>query len=130
MNERRNRPNVIPWPPILIGGLIALGFILDIVFPLSFGFSGMRVTGGLVIMAALSIDLWAMKTLNDGSTTIMPHRGSSYLVTARPVPLLTKSDLCRQRHADGRAGAVFCQWMVAATGAGEWHTDSDSRNQA
>lgn len=84
MNERRNRPNVIPWPPILIVGLVTLGFILNMVFPLGFGFSGMRVAAGLVIMAALSIDLWAMKTLNDGSTTIMPHRGSSYLVTQGP----------------------------------------------
>lgn len=84
MNARRNRPNVIPWPPILIVGLTALAIVLNLVFPLGFGFSGMSVAGGLVIMAALSIDLWAMKTLHDGNTTIMPHRGSSYLVTQGP----------------------------------------------
>lgn len=84
MNERRHRPNVIPWPPILIVGLTAFAIVLNMVFPLALGLSGMRLWGGLLIIAAPSIDLWAMKTLNDGATTIMPHRGSSYLVTQGP----------------------------------------------
>jgi protein-S-isoprenylcysteine O-methyltransferase Ste14 len=84
MNERRHRPNVIPWPPILIVGLTALALLLNMAFPLDWGFSGMRLLGGMLVITALSIDLWAMKTLSDGSTTIMPHRGSSYLVTQGP----------------------------------------------
>ncbi|WP_422369922.1 methyltransferase family protein [Hoeflea sp.] len=84
MNERRIRPNVIPWPPLLIVGLTALAIALQMVFPLDPGFAWSRMLGAVLIVSALAIDLWAMKTLNDGRTTILPHRGSSHLVTKGP----------------------------------------------
>lgn len=84
MNERRTRPNVVPWPPLLIVGLTALAVALQVVFPIYPEFLWSRILGAVLIAAALAIDLWAMKTLNDGRTTILPHRGSSHLVTKGP----------------------------------------------
>jgi protein-S-isoprenylcysteine O-methyltransferase Ste14 len=84
MNARRARPNSIPWPPILLVSLTMLAIVLNIVAPLEIGISGTRSLGVILIAAALGIDLWAMKTLNDSRTTILPNRGSSHLVTAGP----------------------------------------------
>ncbi|WP_420409238.1 methyltransferase family protein [Hoeflea sp.] len=84
MNERRTRPNVVPWPPLLIVGLTALAIALQVILPIDPGFSSSRILGAVLIVAALTIDLWAMKTLNDGRTTILPNRGSSHLVTKGP----------------------------------------------
>lgn len=84
MNERRTRPNVIPWPPLLIIGLTALAIAMQVIYPIDPGFSWSRTLGAVLILTALAVDLWAMKTLNDGRTTILPHRGSSHLVTKGP----------------------------------------------
>ncbi|MDP3525366.1 MAG: isoprenylcysteine carboxylmethyltransferase family protein, partial [Hoeflea sp.] len=45
---------------------------------------GARTLGGALIGGALGIDLWAMKTLHEAHTTILPNRGSSHLVTQGP----------------------------------------------
>lgn len=84
MNVRRTRPNVAPWPPLLIVGLTALAIALNAIVPIYSGFSWSRTLGAVLILTAIAVDLWAMKTLNDGRTTIMPHRGSSHLVTKGP----------------------------------------------
>jgi protein-S-isoprenylcysteine O-methyltransferase Ste14 len=72
MNARRARPNSIPWPPILLVSLTMLAIVLNIVAPLEIGISGTRSLGVILIAAALGIDLWAMRTLHDSKTTIMP----------------------------------------------------------
>lgn len=84
MNAYRARPNLLPWPPILIVGLTLAAILLNMVVPLGIGFSGIRPLGIALILVALCIDLWAMKTLSDAQTTILPNRGSSHLVTQGP----------------------------------------------
>ena len=40
--------------------------------------------GGLFVVAAVVLDVWAMRTLLDCHTTILPNRCSTYLVTSGP----------------------------------------------
>ncbi|MDZ7602173.1 MAG: isoprenylcysteine carboxylmethyltransferase family protein [Hoeflea sp.] len=84
MNPYRARPNLIPWPPLLLVGLSLAAIGLNLVTPLQVDFPGARTLGGVLIGGALGIDLWAMKTLHEAHTTILPNRGSSHLVTHGP----------------------------------------------
>lgn len=84
MNAIRARPNLVPWPPILIVSLTVAAIALNLAAPVAVDFAGVRLIGAALIVLALGIDLWAMKTLHDAHTTIMPNRGSTYLVTHGP----------------------------------------------
>ncbi len=84
MNAYRARPNLIPWPPILIVSLTLVAIALGMLAPVPLGFAGARVLGAMLVALGLGVDLWAMKTLNDAHTTILPNRGSTHLVTQGP----------------------------------------------
>ena len=84
MNAYRERPNFIPWPPLLVVGFTLTAIMLNRVVPMPVEFSGTRTLGVLLIVIALGIDLWAMRTLHDAKTTILPNRGSSHLVAHGP----------------------------------------------
>lgn len=87
MNAYRSRPNTLPWPPILLLSMLLCGVVLNNIMPLTLVFPGGRILGLVLIVTAFSIDLWAMVTLRRSHTTIMPHRGSSHLVTEGPFKL-------------------------------------------
>lgn len=84
MNTYRERPNSIPWPPLLLVGFTLAAIALNAVVPLALEFPGIRTFGALLIVLALGIDLWAMRTLHESKTTILPNRGSSHLVAHGP----------------------------------------------
>ena len=65
-------------------GFTLAAIILDIYVPMPLQFSGAETIGILLIVLALGIDLWAMRTLHDAKTTILPNRGSSHLVAHGP----------------------------------------------
>ena len=84
MNAYRERPNFIPWPPLLLVGFTLAAIVLNKVAPMALEFQGIRTLGVLLIVLALGIDLWAMRTLHDSKTTILPNRGSTHLVAHGP----------------------------------------------
>jgi len=84
MNAYRERPNFIPWPPLLLVGFTLTAIVLNNVAPWPLEFRGTRTLGVLLIVLALGIDLWAMRTLHESQTTILPNRGSSHLVAHGP----------------------------------------------
>lgn len=84
MNAYRARPNFIPWPPLLLVGVTLTAILLHMISPLALEFTGARPAGIALIGLALSVDLWAMSTLHEGHTTILPNRRSSHLVTQGP----------------------------------------------
>lgn len=88
MNAYRLKPLSFPWPPVLYGlailfALIAGRFVglFPSMMPGSYLFLGI---GGAMIAAAVLLDLWAVKTLIECRTTVMPHRGAQRLVTCGP----------------------------------------------
>ena len=83
-----DRPNTIPWPPILYGLAIIAGFVLQWFLPLPwfplFTAEFLFMLGVILILAALSIDVTAILTLKRSKTTVMPHKAASHLVTNGP----------------------------------------------
>jgi len=84
MQTYKERPNFIPWPPLLLVAFTLTAFLLNRFVPLPLEFSGTRPLGALLIALALGVDLWAMKTLHEARTTILPNRGSNHLVAHGP----------------------------------------------
>jgi protein-S-isoprenylcysteine O-methyltransferase Ste14 len=82
------RPNVFPWPPVLLVGSVVAAFLLGQFVPLPWPPSPIRellsVTGVMLCGAALAIDILAVMTLRKAKTTFLPHRGSDHLVTSGP----------------------------------------------
>ncbi|HSG94581.1 MAG TPA: isoprenylcysteine carboxylmethyltransferase family protein [Afifellaceae bacterium] len=86
--DAHDRPNRIPWPPILLLLTIAIGLALQWLAPLPwiYGFAALEATvlGGAMIVAAFAIDIWAALVFRSQKTTIMPHQRSASLVTRGP----------------------------------------------
>lgn len=83
-----DRPNRIPWPPILLVLAIALAIGLQWLVPLPwiYGLAALEATalGVTMIVAAFAIDIWAALIFRNHKTTIMPHQPSVRLVTCGP----------------------------------------------
>ncbi len=87
MNAYRLKPLNFPWPPVLYAAAIAGALALDHfvgVLPAPPGGRLLWLAGGLLIVLALSLDVWALRTLWSNHTTAMPHRCASRLVTGGP----------------------------------------------
>lgn len=84
MNIYKERPNFIPWPPLLLLVTTLAAILLGRIIPLPLEFGGTRILGILLIIAAIGIDLWAMRTLHEAHTTILPTRGTNRLVDHGP----------------------------------------------
>lgn len=87
MNAYRSKPLKFPWPPVLYGLAFFSAFLLGEIagFPVprmhaAFGW----IIGAALTVAAVSLDIWAIKTLLESGTTIMPHRATAHLVTRGP----------------------------------------------
>lgn len=84
MNAYRSRPSVMPWPPLILAGTLLVAVTLGHLRPLHVGFPLSHTIGVLLATLAITLDLWAMKTLHEARTTVMPNRRSSHLVTCGP----------------------------------------------
>jgi len=87
MNAYRMKPLVFPWPPLIYGLAIAAAFLLQASLPLTVAEThalAARSVGIVLIAAAAVLDVWAMRTLLDCHTTILPNRCSTHLVTSGP----------------------------------------------
>ena len=87
MNAYRMKPLAFPWPPLIYGAAIMAAFLLQAYFPLAVADTNVWIAdaaGVALILAAVVLDVWAMRTLLDCHTTILPNRCSTHLVTSGP----------------------------------------------
>ena len=88
MNDVAERPNSLPWPPIIFATAIVVSILLHVVYPLPwFGqpLSGLlAVLGALAIAAFVALNMWAIRTMRQAGTTVRPDRGTDHLVTDGP----------------------------------------------
>ena len=88
MPDPAQRPNTIPWPPLLYVGAAAVALFLDRVVPLPW-------VGGIAMMILAAIGLCSVCTgialevvtalaFRRHKTTILPHRGATALITDGP----------------------------------------------
>jgi protein-S-isoprenylcysteine O-methyltransferase Ste14 len=87
MSERgiQDRPNTLPWPPILYAASVVAALGLDWLWPLGFGLVWpWRVVGLAILGLGLGLDLHSIFTLVRHKTTIRPDQGTTRLVTSGP----------------------------------------------
>ena len=83
--DPNQRPNRIPWPPLIFlaadGAALGLGAVLPAGLP--FGTAG-RLAGGALALSGLALDVAAMVAMVRARTNILPHRGADRLVRHGP----------------------------------------------
>jgi protein-S-isoprenylcysteine O-methyltransferase Ste14 len=86
MSAFDDRPNVIPWPPILFLGALALANLLSSVLPVPFpGPRWLLVpVGWLLVAIGLGLMLWAFLAFRQHQTSVLPIRRADALITAAP----------------------------------------------
>jgi protein-S-isoprenylcysteine O-methyltransferase Ste14 len=77
-----DRPNSIPWPPMLLAGALLGTAVLERAAPTSLGVPA--ALGWLLVVAALALDVSAMTTMARAQTNILPNRPATSLVTTGP----------------------------------------------
>jgi len=91
MNARADRPNVFPWPPVILAAALVLGVALTILYPLPWP-AGMErdiLQGGGILLAMVATALYAtaLRELWRAGTAILPHHKARHLVTSGPFKL-------------------------------------------
>jgi protein-S-isoprenylcysteine O-methyltransferase Ste14 len=87
-NDFEERPNRLPWPPILYGLGVAAALLLNALWPLGLGLPWSWRAVGLGLMGlGLGLDLLAIFTLVRHRTTFRPNQGTTHLVTSGPYAL-------------------------------------------
>ena len=86
-SEPADRPSTVPWPPIILAGVVvaavALGYLAPLSWPGTNDFAAR--TGGLAIGAVgIALLVWAIMTLRRHGTTVLPDVGATALVTDGP----------------------------------------------
>jgi protein-S-isoprenylcysteine O-methyltransferase Ste14 len=82
--DRRERPNVVPWPPIIFAGTIVAALVLEFAYPLDavLPWSGaVRFIGAAAMLVGVVVDVAAMREMHRNRANIQPHRAATALVT-------------------------------------------------
>ena len=91
MNDVTERPNSLPWPPIIFLAAIAISFLLGVFYPLPWfaqPLSGiLSAIGWLMIAAFVALNISAIRAMRRAGTTVRPDRGTDHLVTDGPFSL-------------------------------------------
>jgi len=85
--DYKEKPNTIPWPPIITLAAIAIGWIAQRIEPLDWIYEISQLIwqlGVVIVIVALSIAAWAFLTFKSINTTVMPNKAASHLATTGP----------------------------------------------
>ncbi|WP_373504303.1 isoprenylcysteine carboxylmethyltransferase family protein [Aestuariivirga sp.] len=88
MTSATERPNTIPWPPLIYLGFAGAGVILHQLLPLGWPEGLLRMVlaaiGLCLVCGGLALELVTALTFRRHRTTILPHRGATALITDGP----------------------------------------------
>ncbi len=123
MTSPEDRPNRIPWPPLIYGGLalaaIALHWIAPLPWPGGVLRIGLAAAGICLACAAIALDVTAALAFRHHRTTILPHRGASSLITDGPFAKSRNPIYLANTLLVWGAGLLFgIGWLVLAGLAG------------
>lgn len=117
------RPNRVPWPPLILVGCAALATLLGRLLPPPPVWPELpgRVVGGGVMLAGGLLDLWAQRTMRSRRANILPHRAATTLVTTGPFAL-TRNPLYLGNTLllAGLAGVLANPWCLVAAAFEVW----------
>ena len=86
-NPFLTRPSAFPWPPVLLVGVVAASVTLDRLAPIAWpGLNDLpaRIIGFSIGGLGVLLAVWAIWTMRQAQTTVMPHMGAEKLVTSGP----------------------------------------------
>ena len=79
------RPNAIPWPPVLLVAGIAFGALLGMFLPLDVAIPApLRLAGFILLAAGIAFDVSAIFWMSRARTNILPHKAAGVLLTSGP----------------------------------------------
>ena len=82
------RPNTIPWPPLLLLAGIAAGVALGAWLPIPVSRpAAVQIAGYFLIALGITFDFSAIWTMWRARTNILPHKAAGELVTSGPFRL-------------------------------------------
>jgi protein-S-isoprenylcysteine O-methyltransferase Ste14 len=88
MNDVTERPNSLPWPPIIFVAAIAVSMVLHVLYPLPWVGQPLSailfVLGWLLIAAFVALNVWAIRAMRRAGTTVRPDRATDHLVADGP----------------------------------------------
>ncbi len=90
MTNWRERPNVLPWPPLIFASAAIAALALGWIYPFRRLFAAGLVThafGTVIMLLGLGLDVYAMVEMRRLRATILPHRAATALATTGPFAL-------------------------------------------
>lgn len=88
MSEIEQKPNRIPWPPLIYLAAIAAAIVLGLLYPLPWIGRPLDdilfALGWLLVAGFVAIDISAIRALSKAGTTVLPTRAAEALVTKGP----------------------------------------------
>jgi len=114
--DLHERPNRVPWPPLLGAAALALATLAEWAYPLPLGLGpATRGLGWVLIAAGLGLDLWGIATLWRGRSNVLPHRAADRLIVSGPFAFTRNPIYLGNTTAIvGVGGAVGSLWFVLA----------------
>ena len=111
------RPNRVPWPPILVLGALLAAWGLEALCPsgevLARTGAWFKMVGVVLACAGVGFDLAAMLTMHRARTNILPHRAAGRLVTGGVFALSRNPIyLGNTLLLLGAALALGCPWLL------------------
>jgi protein-S-isoprenylcysteine O-methyltransferase Ste14 len=121
---QEDRPNTIPWPPIIYLCAALLGVLAQRVIPLpGLGGAVFQIIGALLAIAALSLDVATFVTFRKHKTTIMPNQAATNLITTGPFALSRNPIYVANTALVLGAGLYFGNfWLVGLAFVAAWLT--------
>src|SRR5262245_62088091 len=110
-------PKVLAPPPFIFLGALAVGLLLQALFPKSFlrDEPSLRVVGGLLIVAGLSLSAMVVRYFRHADTPVSPRRPSRQLVVSGPYRLSRNPDYAGQTLVLAGLGLLFnALWVLLA----------------
>jgi protein-S-isoprenylcysteine O-methyltransferase Ste14 len=85
---QNDRPNTIPWPPIIYLSAAAVGVVAQRVMPMPWVesdlASALQILGAALVAAAIALDVTTLATFRKHKTTVMPNKAATNLITSGP----------------------------------------------
>jgi protein-S-isoprenylcysteine O-methyltransferase Ste14 len=115
MIDAREKPNHIPWPPLLYGGLAIAGMLLQYATPLPWPLPALKAIGMAAFIVGLSTDIGTMLLFVRQKANILPHKAATRLITSGPFRYSRNPIYVGNTLMLAGAGLAFSSlWLLAA----------------
>ena len=123
-DDRAARPNVWPWPPMILCACAVIAIAAGQLIPTSTilpASPALEIAGVVVMLAGLGFDITAMMTMWRHNANILPHRAATALVTTGPFALSRNPIYLGNTLLLAGAGLAFGNaWLLVAAVASAW----------